>query len=121
MAGSVADGAGAKAGDYLIVLNGKDVQFATGDEVSSTLKYSYGSALEIRVARPHPLPVTDLDRRRAILTLQTKVCVCVCMCVHVCVCVCVYMCTRVCVWFDHKICMRCLIFLFPLPPSASYR
>ena len=113
MTGSVADGAGAKAGDYLIVLNGKDVQFATRDEVSSTLKYSYGSALEIRVARPHPLPVTDLDRRRAILTLQTKVCV------YVCVYACMHVCVGVCMWLDHRIFINNLILLFPLSPSAS--
>ena len=75
--GSVADQAGAKTGDYLIVLNGRDVQFATRDEVGSVLKHSYGSAIQLRVARPHPLPRTGLDRRRAILTLQTKVCGCV--------------------------------------------
>ncbi len=71
--GSVAERAGVKAGDYLIAFNGNDTQESTEDNVGSMLQNSYGSALELRVARPHPLPVSSIDKRRALLTLQNKV------------------------------------------------
>lgn len=70
---SVAERAGVKAGDYLIALNGNDVHESTEDDVGGMLQNSYGSALELRVARPHPLPVSSIDKRRALLTLQNKV------------------------------------------------
>ena len=71
--GSVAEHAGIKAGDYLITFNGVDTQESTEDEVGIMIQESYGSPLKLRVARPHPLPVSSLDKRRALLTLQNKV------------------------------------------------
>lgn len=71
--GSVADRAGVIPGDYFLTLNGSNMQECTEDEVGSELQRLCGSAFEIRVARPHPLPVTDMDKRRALLSLQNKV------------------------------------------------
>ncbi len=71
--GSVADRAGVIPGDYIITLNGTNMQECTEDDVGSKLQSLCGSALEIKVARPHPLPGTDMDKRRALLALQNKV------------------------------------------------
>ncbi len=71
--GSVADRAGVIPGDYIITLNGTNMQEYTEEDVGSKLQSLCGSALEIKVARPHPLPGTDMDKRRALLALQNKV------------------------------------------------
>ena len=71
--GSSADQAGVKAGDFLIALNGNDLQASMEEAVLTIIKYSHGAVLDMRVGRPQPLPVTDFERRKAIITLQTKV------------------------------------------------
>ena len=74
--GSPADKAGLKRGDFLILLNGNDIQRSSEEAVRTIIKYSQGSQLSIRIARPHPFPSTDYLKRRAIITLQTKVHAC---------------------------------------------
>ena len=71
--GSPADEAGLMRGDFLVQLNGNDIQRSSEEAVRTIIKYSQGSRLTVRVARPHPFPSTDYLRRRAIITLQTKV------------------------------------------------
>ena len=71
--GSPADEGGLKRGDFLVLLNGNDIQRSSEEAVKTILKYSQGSQLTVRIARPHPFPSTDYLRRRAIITLQTKV------------------------------------------------
>lgn len=71
--GSPADKAGLMRGDFLVQLNGNDIQRSSEEAVRTIIKYSQGSRLTVRVARPHPYPSTDYLRRRAIITLQTQV------------------------------------------------
>ena len=71
--GSPADKAGLVRGDFLVQLNGNDIQRSSEEAVRTIIKYSHGSKLNVRIARPHPFPSTDYLRRRAIITLQTKV------------------------------------------------
>ena len=76
--GSPADKAGLKPGDFLVQLNGNDIQRSSEEAVRTIIKYSHGAQLTIRIARPHPFPSTDYLRRRAIIILQTKVYMCIC-------------------------------------------
>ena len=71
--GSPADKAGLMKGDFLVQLNGNDIQRSSEEAVRTIIKYSQGSKLTVRIARPHPFPSTDYLRRRAIITLQTQV------------------------------------------------
>jgi len=73
LADSVADQAGVTTGDYVIALNGRDVQFSSCEDLGIMLRDSYGAALQLRVGRPDPVPSSDLGKRRALLTLQTMV------------------------------------------------
>lgn len=71
--GSVTDQSGVKAGDFVVKLNGHDVLHSSMETVQSILKFSLGSPLTLHIARPSPVPVTEVQRRRAIIVLQTKV------------------------------------------------
>ena len=71
--GSVAERAGVIVGDFVLKVCGKDVRTADGEQVLRMLREEVGKAVEVAVARPYPVPVTDKEKMRALLVLQTKV------------------------------------------------
>ena len=101
VAGSAAEQGGLRQGDFIVKINNVDVFKDDADEIVPLLNQFGGRSLSVCVARPRPVPTTDVERRRALIAVQSKVacvrvCVCVCVCVCVFVCVCV-LCVCVCV------------------------
>ena len=72
-AGSAAARAGVQVGDFVLKVGGRDTRDWEGEAVLRVFKESVGTAVEVRVARPSPIPVTDKEKRRALIVLQTKV------------------------------------------------
>ena len=73
VSGSSAERSGIKTGDYLVQLNGNDIQRSSKEAVLTIIKYSQGSQLEVRVGRPRPRPKTDEEKKKAVTKLQAKV------------------------------------------------
>lgn len=71
--GSTADRAGLKIGDFVLRVAGGDTRRADGEFVLRRLKEEAGKPVEVGVARPSPVPVTDKEKMRALIVLQTKV------------------------------------------------
>ena len=71
--GSVACRAGLQVGDFVLKISGHDTRTADGEIVLRKLKEAVGRTVEVGVARPFPVPVTDKEKMRALLVLQTKV------------------------------------------------
>lgn len=74
--GSVADKAGLIVGDFVLKVSGQETRSSEAEKVLQLLKERVGRAVEVVVARPYPVPVTDKEKMRALIVLQTKVCVC---------------------------------------------
>ena len=72
--GSVADKAGLAVGDFVLKASGQDTRTDDGETVLRLLKERVGQTVEMSVARPYPVPVTDKEKMRALIVLQTKVC-----------------------------------------------
>lgn len=86
---SAAGKAGLLVGDFVLRVSGRDTRSADGEMVLQMLREEIGQAVELCVARPFPVPVTDKEKMRALIVLQTKVSVgedtpgqCVCVCGH---------------------------------------
>lgn len=60
-------------GDFLVELNGNDIQSFSKDAVISAIKSSNRGTLTVRVGRVRPIPITVEDRKKAIQMLQNKV------------------------------------------------
>ena len=72
-AGSAAGRTGLQVGDFVLKVSGKDMCSADSELVLRILREGVGGEVELRVARPFPVPVTDKEKMRALLVLQTKV------------------------------------------------
>ena len=71
--GSTAEKAGLKYGDFLVELNGNDIQSFSKEAVIAAIKASNRGALSIRVARVRPIPMTAEDRKTAVRMVKNKV------------------------------------------------
>ena len=71
--GSVAERAGVTVGDFVLKVCGRDIRTADGEQVLRMMREEAGKAVEVAVARPYPVPLTDKEKMRALLVLQTKV------------------------------------------------
>jgi hypothetical protein len=70
--GSVAERAGVTVGDFVLKVCGRDIRTADGEQVLRMMREEVGKAVEVAVARPYPVPLTDKEKMRALLVLQTK-------------------------------------------------
>ena len=71
--GSVFYKAGLQVGDFVLKLSGQDIRTADGETILRILREAVGRTVEVGVARPYPVPVTDKEKMRALIVLQTKV------------------------------------------------
>ena len=70
---SVAEIGGLKYGDFLMELNGNDIQSFTKEAVISSIKSNNMKPLKLRVGRVKPIPMTAEDKKKAAKMLQNKV------------------------------------------------
>ena len=71
--GSPAARAGLQVGDFVLRVAGQELRSADGERVLRRLKEEVGKTVEVMVARPFPVPVTDKEKMKALIVLQTKV------------------------------------------------
>ena len=71
--GSPAARAGLQVGDFILRLAGEDKRSADGEKILRRLKEEVGKTVEVGVARPSPVPITDKEKMKALIVLQTKV------------------------------------------------
>ena len=71
--GSPAARAGLLVGDFILRVAGQETRSADGEYVLRRLKEKVGKTVEVGVARPYPVPVTDKEKMKALIVLQTKV------------------------------------------------
>lgn len=74
--GSPAARAGLQVGDFVLRVAGQETRSVDGEKVLRRLKEEVGKVVEVGVARPSLVPVTDKEKMRALIVLQTKVRVC---------------------------------------------
>ena len=71
--GSEASRAGLQVGDFVLKVDRKDTRDVNAEKVQQMFRECMSSAMEVCVARPFPIPVTDKEKMRALIVLQTKV------------------------------------------------
>ena len=71
--GSPAARAGLLVGDFVLKVAGEEIRTADGEVVLRRLKEEVGRQVEVGVARPSPVPVTDKEKMKALIFIQTKV------------------------------------------------
>eukprot|EP00731_Ephydatia_muelleri_P023967 Em0016g238a len=72
VAGSAAEQGGLRQGDFIVKINSVDVLKDDADEIVPLLNQFGGRSLSVCVARPRPVPTTDVERRRALIAVQSK-------------------------------------------------
>lgn len=70
---SVAGMAGLQVGDFILKVSGRDTHSVDAEVALRMLREEIGRAVEVCVARPYPVPVTDKEKMKALIVLQTKV------------------------------------------------
>lgn len=71
--GSSAEQGGLKYGDFLLELNGNDIQSFSREAVIAAIRSTNRGSLKIRVGRVRPIPMTAEDRKIASQLLRNKV------------------------------------------------